>query len=435
MKIVLAPKVLIGDPEANAMMQAFYSRSKRGIEDRLAETTLDLDKIKHKLSQFFVGYGHDSIGQCGYVTFFIEGVSILADKAIQDCTLYNGQESSTRYIDFSKEPVYVPIGSKESMSILQDWISFYYDLVQELQTNLARRNEEGTAIEDLQAMEKACRVKAFDIASAFLPCGVTTNLSWTVSLATLNRELLRLAGHQLTEVREIADRINAIVKEQLPSIYVPFEKRQAEIDVIRAESEYSYSDVGPEYTRILNINHCDVIAQRQRHDRLPHKWHSSYLMSRVSTLDYRSFRDVQRHRPLNPSSPLVELKGFHSINEWYIDALDELGIDYSDRLEALIKRVASVDLNPFEKQYLCPMGTNVRFSQSGYLGDWLYYAELRTGETVHPTVRLLAHEQWSVFERSLDASVLRTINPRVKEPSGLLDISFKRAAQDIIQKV
>ena len=55
------------------------------------------------MSKFYVGYGHKSIGDCGSCTIFIEGVSMLAAKAIQDSKLYNGQEASTRYIDFSNQ--------------------------------------------------------------------------------------------------------------------------------------------------------------------------------------------------------------------------------------------------------------------------------------------------------------------------------------------
>jgi thymidylate synthase ThyX len=51
------------------------------------------------METFYVGYGHASIADCGSTTIFIEGISILADKAIQDWQLYSGQETSTRYID------------------------------------------------------------------------------------------------------------------------------------------------------------------------------------------------------------------------------------------------------------------------------------------------------------------------------------------------
>jgi thymidylate synthase ThyX len=74
--------------------------------------------------------------------------------------------------------------------------------------------------------KKACRLKAFDVARGWLPAGVTTNLSWTTSLATLNRELLRLYAHPLQEVRDLAAAVHAQVKVAYPSIWRSFTGEQ-----------------------------------------------------------------------------------------------------------------------------------------------------------------------------------------------------------------
>lgn len=435
MKIVVAPPELLGDPESNAMMQAFYSRSKRSIEDRLAETTLDTQKIKDKLKTYFVGYGHDSIGQVGFTTFFIEGVSILADKAIQDDMLYNGQESSTRYIDFSNEPLYVPQDALQYREVMEAWVAFYYYLVTQIQEKLVARHLPNTAPADVTAMEKACKVKAFDIASAFLPCGVTTNLSWTTSLANVNKRLLRLAGHQLQEVRDIAAVLNEKIKLHYPSIYIPLEARKNEIAAIARESRFSYQVPLEREPQVMYLGLSSTGVphpKREGHAPLPHHIHNSYFMQYRSVLDYRSFRDVQRHRTLSPSSPIIN--PWRGINSWYIKALDNLGIEFRSKLTDLMGRVQALPGSVFDVQYACPMGLDVEFTQSGYLGDWLYYAELRTGETVHPTVRLLAKEQWDTLDNELPMSLRQYLNARVKVPRNLMDISYKRAAQDIVDR-
>src|SRR3954470_22058500 len=69
-------------PEDLAMLQALYSRSP-------ASVTTHLDKVRSSgsskfMSQYYVGYGHASIGDCGFTTVFIENYSMLAAKAIQD---------------------------------------------------------------------------------------------------------------------------------------------------------------------------------------------------------------------------------------------------------------------------------------------------------------------------------------------------------------
>src|SRR3989338_7034678 len=89
-------------PEDLAMLQALYSRSGASVMEHL-------EKVKAAgsgkfMESYYIGYGHESIGDCGSTTIFIEGVSMFAAKAIQDNRLYNGQEASTRYIDFSRQP-------------------------------------------------------------------------------------------------------------------------------------------------------------------------------------------------------------------------------------------------------------------------------------------------------------------------------------------
>ena len=69
-------------PEDLAMLQALYSRSP-------ASVVSHLDKLKQSgsgkfMDQYYVGYGHASIGDCGATTLFIEQVSMLVAKAVQD---------------------------------------------------------------------------------------------------------------------------------------------------------------------------------------------------------------------------------------------------------------------------------------------------------------------------------------------------------------
>ena len=110
-------------PEDLAMLQALYSRSP-------ASVTTHLDRLQKSgsgkfMDQYYVGYGHASIGDCGATTIFIEQVSMLVAKAVQDNPLYNGQEASTRYLDFSKQSVVDPYDHPASAKIQARWIQIY----------------------------------------------------------------------------------------------------------------------------------------------------------------------------------------------------------------------------------------------------------------------------------------------------------------------
>ena len=108
-------KVFIYDefnPEDTAMMQALYSRSAASVVEHA-------EKVKQSgsgkfMEKYYVGYGHASIADCGSTTIFIEGVSMLVAKAIQDWPLYSGQETSSRYIDMSKQAIVDPVGTSMS---------------------------------------------------------------------------------------------------------------------------------------------------------------------------------------------------------------------------------------------------------------------------------------------------------------------------------
>ncbi|HEV8677617.1 MAG TPA: hypothetical protein VN701_02195, partial [Candidatus Paceibacterota bacterium] len=109
--------------EADAMLQALHSRSIGGIDAHLMR--LAKKGAKEFMDTYYVGYGDKSIGDCGTATIFVEGVSMLAAKAIQDFQLYNGQESSTRYIDFSKQSFFDSSNSDTGKSLLESLRAFH----------------------------------------------------------------------------------------------------------------------------------------------------------------------------------------------------------------------------------------------------------------------------------------------------------------------
>src|SRR3989339_1067927 len=100
------------NPEDTAMMQALYSRSPQSVIEHVK-------KVKQTgsgkfMERFYIGYGHASIGDCGSTTIFIECVSELVAKAIQDNQMYSGQQTSSRYVDLSRQPKVDPVATKTS---------------------------------------------------------------------------------------------------------------------------------------------------------------------------------------------------------------------------------------------------------------------------------------------------------------------------------
>src|SRR3989344_9046553 len=165
--------------EAEAMLQALHSRSTGGLKNHLQ---ILMNKGSANFMQnFYVGYGHKSIGDCGTTTLFVEGISMLAAKAIQDNPLYSGQEASTRYVDFSQQPFIDPTKTAQGERLLEMQRQFY----------LAAQNPTREYLRDVHPKEegekdslytKAINARAFDITRSLLPAGASTNLAWHTNL-------------------------------------------------------------------------------------------------------------------------------------------------------------------------------------------------------------------------------------------------------------
>src|ERR1035437_4347039 len=94
-------------PQDTAMLQALYSRSIESAQTHIEKVRKTSGKF---MQLFYTNYGHKSIGDCGSTTIFIKGVSMLVAKAVQDNQLYSGQETSSRYMNMSKQHIVDPIG-------------------------------------------------------------------------------------------------------------------------------------------------------------------------------------------------------------------------------------------------------------------------------------------------------------------------------------
>ena len=210
-------------PEDLAMLQALYSRSP-------ASVVTHLDKLQKSgsgkfMENYYVGYGHASIGDCGATTVFIEQVSMLVAKAVQDNPLYNGQEASTRYLDFSKQTVVDPYHNPASAAIQTRWMEIYNRVLPLLIEALKQRYPFSSAdYKSEKIWANALNARAFDIARALLPIGTTTLLSWSTTLRSARDNLRRMKHHPLPEVRGTAKKAFAAL---LGKIFPQLQGRRA----------------------------------------------------------------------------------------------------------------------------------------------------------------------------------------------------------------
>lgn len=422
------------NPESEAMLQALHSRSTDGIDGHLRVLA---EKGSEKfMSTFYVGYGHKSIGDCGAGTVFVEGISMLAAKAIQDWKLYSGQESSTRYIDFTNQPFLNPADTSEGTDILETWRSFYLKAVAQMKEVLAQRYPIGEG-EKGTIYQKAIAARAFDTTRGFLPAGATTNIAWHGNLRQFADKLSLLRHHPLPEVQKIALTIEEALLEAYPNSFSNqrYEKTEAYNQYVMQHHYYYHDQSCPELKLVRNgislerlRTYRDVLEKRPQYAELP-KWLGTLgEVEFAYTLDFGSFRDIQRHRAITQRMPLLTTDiGF---NQWYLDELSEPLREEAHTLIARQKeKTDALSVTPEEKQYYVPMGYNTTNNFSGDLPAVVYMVELRATRFVHPTLRHRAADMAHMLQDTFaDAGLVIHLDQEMDR------FDIKRGEQDIVKK-
>jgi len=418
-------------PEAMAMLQAMYSRDPRSVVEHLKKVReVGADKF---MGLYYVGYGHKSIGDCGNTTLFIEQVSLLVAKAIQDFPLYNGQEASTRYLDMSKQTVLNPLNTPEGEAIQQEWMRIYGKTLEALKPFLKeqfpRKEDQKEAV-----YEKAISAKAFDIARGLLPAGVTTLLSWQTNLRQAYDQLQKLHHHPLEEIRSVADEIHLKLKDKYTNSFShkQYEDQEAYLEKVGGElSYYDRPKMGPfkwqSYLKMDKLSKFDdLLKSRPAKTELSDKFRKFGDIDFEFTLDFGSFRDLQRHRSGSRMMPL--LTTWHGFFPWY---LEQLPATIRPEVEKVIKeQEALIDklvCSPEVRQYYIAIGYAVTCEETFSLPAAIYVAELRSGQTVHPTMRVIAQNMAKAIAEAVPGIALHCdMSPD--------EWSIKRGTQDIVKK-
>ena len=439
-------------PEDTAMIQALYSRSSASVLTHLAKIdAARREAVEFALSQrvngfddatvsaviaavlgqgataragslmrnHYVGYNHRSIGDCGTTTLFIENVSLLAAKAIQDNPLYSGQETSTRYIDFTGRHVVDPVGTPASRAIHDRWMSFYAKLQKPVAEHV-RATHPRRPGEAEDVYEKAVLARTFDITRGYLPAGATTQLSWHTNLRQAGDKLAWLRHHPAGEMRTIAEGLLELLGEAYPSsagstgaakVSGVVASESANLrEAWEADTKYDFAAYPPptvrqafETTVRADRSPPPVVASliraRPRGCVLPHALADLGQVTFRGSLDFGSFRDAQRHRNGVCRMPLLTIGEEHGgFEPWYFENLpprwEERALDLLLEQEAAITQI---EASPVDKQYYVAIGYRVPYQMTFGLPAAVYMQEIRSGKMVHPTLRRAVHRMIADF--------------------------------------
>ena len=423
------------DGQAEAMLQALHSRSTGGILSHLK--VLEEKGAENFMERFYVGYGHKSIGDCGSATVFVEGISMLAAKAIQDWRLYSGQEASTRYVDFSEQNFIDPSNTAEGKEILENWRKFYLDSQDPVREHLKKQFPKKDD-EDQKLYDKAIIARAFDITRSFLPAGATTNVAWRMNFRQFADELMLLRHHPLQEVKDIAEKTEEALKDMYPSSFGQERfPNTEEYNKKWMQGKYYYeNDSLKDFTFLYdNVDrkmlsaYKDILESRPMKTELPMAIAECGVVGYEFLLDFGSFRDLQRHRAIVQRMPLLTRK--HGFNEWYLNALPE---DLKEKTKAFIKsqeeKIEKLGISEEEKQYYIAMGYRVPCRLSGDLKALVYLVELRSTRFVHPT---LVEQMLKMIKSLKELFAKDGLVLHLDEEPNRFDV--RRGQHDIVEKI
>jgi hypothetical protein len=359
-----------------------------------------------------------------------------------------------------------PYDNEESLAIQQGWMDVYnryMPVVNEALSKIYPYDE--SQYSSAKSWEKAVQARAFDTLRSLLPVGTGTLLSWHTNLRQARDHLRHLKSHPLKEIREVA----GCVFESLHSRYGnSFNGEEMSEDSERYRDRDAYAvrnslknhvlipdealkDLSPEETQrleqgevIIDDFYVNIDAANDREAEAFDRPRGAPLSRRLMKygsynlsflLDFGSYRDIQRHR--NGYCPVPLVGGRFGFHKWYLDELQtilpaEQFAALKGEIDALLKRIDKLTVpgqqrDPLKDQYLYPMGMACLCQLSYCIPQMVYVSELRSGKTVHPSLRVVSHQM---------ARQLQQRHPDLKLYVDYDEDSWtaKRGDQDIVER-
>ncbi len=372
------------EPELQAALGATLSRNPSSAKNRL-DKILNNPIIKDRImNTYFKKYGHNSVGDMGFFIFSIERISMKGAFHLLENQLFNGQEASTRYLDFS-EMGFLPVNS-EVNKLSKKLFKIYSNLEKDLKKYF---------IEKENMMEKEAEPRAFDIAGAFLPLSARTNVFWVGSIRTYITQIRKLMSLG-EEEKEVGKAMEIIADEICPNSIekVGFDYLKKEIKEEKRILKKIYSNKNFLSFKAFNLKGFKEIIKGKitNNNALGIFGNITY----TGDFDFRSARDIHRHRAFRVNT-VVDFKA-KGVEEFYLNEIPkELRPKIKKEISEIIKEAKKLE-NGF---YGMPMAVKFPYIISGDLPAWLYFLNLRTGPKVHPTVLELTKKIGSEFEKKL----------------------------------
>lgn len=406
--------------------------------------------------RILVGYGDDSVAELGGAHVAVEGISMLATKAIEEHRIgLSPLEKSTRYVYYDKRKPdgswpyvrdMVVVGSEfadEYETVLDGMFDAYSKIVREAQVSLMQIYP-GDITE--QAYRFSIRAKACDIARNLLPLATETNMGVMGNGRAFEYMITTMLGDRIDEVRLLGLDLSEELGQMIPSFVkratsprgdqmreyiqrthdslrnavgervdftekgyrvnlVDFDNLSPEriiASVIYEKSDVSYEKAMQLAQGLSDEQKAEYFASMGIHRKVrqhrPLRYTEESLFGFEIVADWGVYKDLMRHRMMTRHKKLFSAKYGYSVPE----ELEVLG--FKDVYTQAMDRATDLQLRMAEKypeqaQYVVAHGHYTPFYLSLNLRALSHMVELRSTPQGHPTYRAVAQDMAAAVVR------------------------------------
>jgi len=440
---LLSPRSL--SPETIAVAFAKTSRSPASFRDIAAELSDEKSAQFHE--KWVVGYGHASVAEHAVLHIAFENVSRLAIESIEGNRLASYTEKSTRYQKWGPDDFFIPrelddhLLHDEYVDTIRLLFRTYEESLEPVRTLIfeqfpRRENEKD------EAWDRRIRSKYVDVCRFLLPAAALANVGMTANARVLESLIRKMLSHELTEVREIGEKVKEVAKAETPTLVkyadaVPYlvetvgefsllqpplpisegalieqdwctlisYDRDGEEKILAAAlfrfGEMSFAEA-LNYVRALEeavrTKLAESLLGRLGKFDIPLREleYASYVFDLV--MDQGAYAEFKRHRMMTQTPQrlttrlgyatprLMTESGFGSPYEAAMDAADKM----FEKLYAI---------NPTIAQYVVPNGFNRRVLAEFNLREAFAFCQLRSAANAHFSIRRVAQRIYEEMNR------------------------------------
>ncbi len=451
-----------------SMRDNFLSRLEKGLEESgsslddwdLADSPTDHlsavmnDKSGKFLKTYAIDHGHNSLREGSVVHLAVEQVTQLVTRFIQRERRCSFEESSTRYISFSKEghwidPAVQAAGGKVLAAyerILEATFGLYTEFTKELLAWLERERPLGDG-EKRGPWLRALRAEAFDAARYLLTPALKTKWGMVADARTMSDIISELLSHPLEEFNVVGRGLLEQSSKVLPTLLAHARAQPDRVAYEATARDWAQrcadnlaptatATTGTNETRLLghdadldarllasaafpHVQHSfeeilasmralsteqrgdafdQLIATRGKHTALPEAFEGAAPFDFEVLLDFGAYRDIGRHRKgYQQQQPFTVQHGY-----CVPPLLEQVGV--ADRYHEVMAQV--MDLQPVvaaafpeAAAYVTPFAFRQRVRLVFDPRQVGYFVELRSGPEGHFSYRQVAIDMYREVQR------------------------------------